>query len=164
MQNINQEKQMDQLRHASRKLIRELGMLQLSKARLKNTPQHWHALIEISKEPDITIAKLSQLLLLSSSSVSRIVNSLIKDHLVTYRNGIDKREKYLHITPTGMLEIKNIDQFSNSRIQGAFEFLTEDDKNQIITSIVKYAAALEKSRLSREQVKILTLSTSRTIR
>lgn len=158
------DSQINQLRHASRKLIRELGILQLSKAKLKSTPQHWHALIEIHKEPDITIAKLSQLLLLSPSSVSRIVNSLIKDNLVSYKDGLDRREKYLQITPEGMIEIKNIDRFSNHKIKGAFEFLTENDKNQIVSAIEKYALALEKSRVTQEQVKILTLSTSRTIR
>lgn len=153
-----------ELRHQSRKLIRELGMLQLDKAHSKGTPQHWHSLIEISKEPGITISKLGHLLLLSISATSRIINSLLKDKLVDFKYGVDKREKYLYLTEKGQNELKYIDKFSNTKIQGAFEFLTVDDQKQIIDAIQKYGNALEQSRLVREQIKILTLSTSRTIR
>lgn len=158
------EERISNLRHVSRQLIRELGMLQLNKAHLKKTPQHWHALIEIGKEPNITISKLGLLLLLSTSAMSRIVSALIDNELVDFREGSDKREKYLHITKKGEMEIANIDEFSNTKIKGAFEFLTEDDQDHIIKAIQKYASALEKSRCLREQVKIHRLSTPRTIR
>ncbi len=158
------ENRISTLRHVSRKLIRELGMLQLNKAHLKKTPQHWHALIEIAKEPNITVSKLGQVLLLSTSAMSRIVSALIENELVAYREGADKREKYLHITKKGELEISNIDEFSNTKIKGAFEFLTEEDQDQIIKAIEKYANALEKSRCLRDTVKIHRLSTPRTIR
>ena len=152
------------LRNASRKLIRELGMLQLNNEHLKKTPQHWHALIEIEKEPGINISKLANLLLLSISATSRIVNALGEHDLVSFKEGTDKREKYLHISKKGQIEITNIDEFSDSKIKGAFEFLTEIDQSQIINAIQKYGEALEKSRIIRAQVKINTLSTSRTIR
>jgi len=152
------------LRHVSRKLIRELGMLQLNKAHLKKTPQHWHALIEIDKEPNITVSKLGHLLLLSTSAMSRIVSALIENGLVAYKEGSDKREKYLQITKKGEVEIANIDEFSNTKIRGAFAFLTEDDQAQIINAIDKYASALEKSRCQQDLIKIHRLSTSRTIR
>jgi DNA-binding MarR family transcriptional regulator/predicted GNAT family acetyltransferase len=154
----------DTLRHVSRKLIRELGMLQLTTSHLKKTPQHWHALIEIGKEPGITTSQVGSLLLLSISAMSRIVNALIAQDLVSFTEGRDKREKCLYLTEKGQEEIKNIDDFSNSKIKGAFEFLTPDEQNNVITAIQKYAGALEKSRLLREQVKIHTLSTSRALR
>lgn len=152
------------LRDVSRKLIRELGILQLNQAHFKKAPQHWHALIEIAKEPGITTSQLGTLLLLSVSSTSRIVNALIDQDLVSFKEGRDKREKYLHITKQGQLEVANMDEFSNTKIRGAFEFLTEEDQAQIIHAIQKYGEALGKSRLIREQVKIHTLSTSRAIR
>lgn len=154
----------DALRHVSRKLIRELGMLQLNSAHLKKTPQHWHALIEIGKEPGITGSKLGNLLLLSISAASRIVNALITQELVFVKEGSDKREKYLYLTDKGRAELKNIDEFSNTKIKGAFEFLTEEDQENIIQAIQKYANALERSREVRGQIKIHTLSTSRAIR
>ena len=157
-----QKDPISQLRHVSRKLVRELGILHFYEA--QKTPPHWHALIEISKEPGITISKLGHILLLSTSAMSRIVNGLIKLDFVSFREGVDRREKYVSLTDKGHLELEVIDAFSNSKIKRAFEFLTKDDQNQIIHSIQKYGEALEKSRSLCEQVRIFTLSTSRNIR
>lgn len=157
-------KMIDDLRYSSRKLVRELGMLELNKPHLNRTPQHWHSLIEINDQPGITIAKLGNLLLLSYSTISRVVNSLVKEQLITSKNGIDKRENYLYLTEKGREEIIYINEYSDTKINGAFEFLSDDDQKQIAMSIYKYASALEKSRLLREQIKINTISTSRTIR
>jgi DNA-binding MarR family transcriptional regulator len=158
------EIRINQLRQSSRKLVRELGMLQLNQAKHGKTPQHWHVLMEIAKEPRITISKLGHLLLLSISATSRVVESLIKHGMVESKDGIDKREKQLTITDKGQLEIHSIDDFSNAKIIGAFEFLTIEEQEEIMRAIQKYAEALEKSRLLREQVKIRTMSTSRTLR
>lgn len=152
------------LREVSRKLVRELGILQLNKEHSKKTPQHWHTLIEIAKEPGITISKLGGTLLLSTSAMSRIVSALIEHGLVCSQEGADKRERYLHLTPQGHDEVESIDEFSNVKIKGAFEFLTEEERIHIITAIQKYGEALEQSRLMREQFKIHTISTSRIIR
>ncbi|KTD32094.1 IAA acetyltransferase/MarR transcriptional regulatory protein [Legionella moravica] len=154
----------DTLRHHSRKLIRELGMLQLNKIDAKEQPSYWHALIEINKEPNVTSAKLSQLLLISMPTLSRIVTSLIKEGLVSATEGIDKRERFLRITDKGKEKIHYIDEYSNSKIKRAFHFLTQEDKEQVISAIGKYALALEQSRIARDQVKLLRLSTSRTLR
>lgn len=158
------EKQINTLRHLSRTLIRELGMLQLNKANSQETAGHWHALIEISKDPGITISKLGHLLLLSISTTSRLVKSLVKNGFLDLFEGKDKREKSLYLTDKGEAEIRKINAFSQSKILGAFEFLTEEEIMQIIEAISKYCRALETSRLMREKIKIVTLSTSRTIR
>lgn len=152
------------LRHSARNLVRELGMLQLNMSRTNRTPQHWHALIEIMNEPDITIAKLGHMLLLSPSNMSRIVSALIEEKLVDAKSGSDKREKYLQITPKGQLELNRIDEFSIIKIKNALEFLTAEDQSQIIDAMQKYANALQASRMLQEKVKIHTLSTSRALR
>jgi DNA-binding MarR family transcriptional regulator/N-acetylglutamate synthase-like GNAT family acetyltransferase len=151
----------ENLRQVSRKLVRELGMLQLES---KESPQYGHSLIEIDRQPNITISQLGRMLLLSVSSMSRIVKDLTKDGLVECRDGADKREKFLSITELGKKHIKKIDEFSNSKIRGAFAFLSEEDQKLIQNAIEKYGAALERSRLMQEQVKIKTISTSRPIR
>lgn len=158
------KKTISKLRHSSRKLVRELGMLELNKPHLSRTPQHWHSLIEIHAQPGITITKLGNLLLLAYSTITRIVNSLLKEQLILSKNGVDKRENYLYITEKGINEIKNINEYSDTKIKGAFDFLSEEEQNQIIDAIQKYALALEKSRILREQITINTLSTSRTLR
>lgn len=154
----------NKLRQYSRKLLRELGILQLGQKSLKKTPAHWHTLIEVSRKESLTISELSGYLLLSNSATSRLVSSLVKDGMLVFKQGSDKREKFLALTEKGQLEIDNIDEFSNVRIKGACEFLSEPDQEAIVSAIQKYADALEKSRQMRMSVKVLTLSTSRTIR
>lgn len=154
----------EDLRHVSRKLVRELGIFQLSQSRSGKHPQHWHALIEISKEAEITISQLANLLLLSVSATSRIVNTLQKEGLVITATGTDKREKVLKLTPQGGSEIKIIDEYSYAKIRGAFEYLSPQDQAEITQAIRKYGEALESSRLSRDQVKIVRLSKSKAIR
>ncbi|MGX6641103.1 bifunctional helix-turn-helix transcriptional regulator/GNAT family N-acetyltransferase [Legionella pneumophila] len=154
----------DLLRQYSRKLVRELGMLQLNKLAAKEQPSYWHTLIEINKEPNITISKLSQLLLVSLPTLSRIVNSLISDELVTVNEGLDKRERFLRVTDKGKEKVNYIDEYSNTKIKRAFHYLTDEEREQVITAIGKYAQALEQSRLIRDQIRILRLSTSRALR
>jgi len=158
------EDQIEVLRQMSRKLIRELGMLQLNKSNSQETPVHWHALIEISKNPGITISQLGHLLLISNSTISRLIKTLTKEDIVDLQVGQDKREKYLYLTDKGLEQIKKIDAFSEEKIVGAFEYLTQKEITQIIQSITQYSNALEKSRILGEQVKIATLPTSRAIR
>jgi DNA-binding MarR family transcriptional regulator/N-acetylglutamate synthase-like GNAT family acetyltransferase len=156
--------QIDNLRHSVRKVIRELGLMELDAENSQKTPAHWHALIEVSKKPGITISELGHLLLISTSSISRLVKSLVKNEILTLGEGHDKREKSLFLTDKGQVEIHKINTFSDAKIRGAFEFLTDAEKESIIQSMIKYGEALEKSRVIREDIKILTLSTSRIIR
>ncbi len=154
------------LRHYSRKMIRELGILEIEKDNEKSTPQRWQTLIEIAQTPKITISKLSQNLVLHISTISRIANSLIEDKLVRYDSNLDRREKSLKITKKGLLELKKIEDFSNHKILNAFKFLGVKDQEKIVEAIKKYSDALEKSRLSNQlkKIKILTISTSRPLR
>ena len=159
-----QVKTISELRNAARKLIRELGMLQLNASQSNRAPQHWHTLIEIANQPNITISALGRMLLLTPSTMSRVATTLAKENLIVLKKGGDKREKYLTITPKGLQELKIIDAYSNIKIKGAIEFLDEKEQSSIIQALYQYAGALEKSRELREQIKIHTLSTSRTIR
>lgn len=152
------------LRHTARKLVRELGMLQVDSENKEKTSADWHALIEINKCPGITISDLGRLLLMSISAVSRLVKSLVKNNFLKLKESHDKREKALYLTKKGEDEIQKINVFSDLKIKGAFEFLAEDEITQVINGITLYGQALEKSRILQEGVKIVTLSTSRTIR
>ncbi len=161
-----QQKNIEELRHHSRKMVRELGLLQIDKDDERANPKNWHALIEIENNPKITISKLANKLVLHISIVSRLVDGLVADGFVDENFGVDKREKFLKITKKGLQEIKKIDEFSNSKIANAFRFLGKKDQEEILFAIKKYAAALEKSRLQNEmkEIKIRTISTSRNLR
>lgn len=154
----------NQLRQVSRQLIRELGMLQWDQSESKETPAYWHTLIEISQEPGITQINLGKRLLLSTATMSRLIQRLTKQDLVDIKVGLDKREKQLWITSAGTEALKKIDKFSADKIKGAFEFMETGEITQLIENISRYADALKQARQMQEQIKILTLSTSRTLR
>lgn len=154
----------NQFRFGARKLVRELGILDLDKTQLGHTPKYWHALIEISNHPKITLAALSELLVLTPSTMTRLVASLLKDKLIKSVPGLDKREKYLVLTPKGNEAIAEVDAFSNKKILGAFQFLSEKERVDIANALLKYANALERSRQQAVSVEIHTLSSSRVLR
>jgi N-acetylglutamate synthase-like GNAT family acetyltransferase/DNA-binding MarR family transcriptional regulator len=153
------------LREVSRKLVRELGLLNLDALPFKHLTQHWHTLIEIGKKPGITSAEIAALLILSPSTTSRLITTLCKEDLISAHEGrLDRREKTLILTAKGQDALSYIDAFSDKKIQGAFSFLTEDEQGYIVKAINLYANALEKSRKVGDQIKIHTLSTSRPLR
>lgn len=154
----------DALRRASRKLVRELGIVQLDRSLVGPTAQHCHALIEIGHKPGITISELAKLLLLSVSAASRLVQTMQEKGFVTFRDGLDKREKELYLSPEGNFELKNIDEYSNLKIEGAFEYISEDEQAQIVSAIQTYSQALETSRQSINRCKIFTLTTASSLR
>ncbi len=96
-------------------------------------------------------------------SVAKLYASSYKEY-VKIQERSDKREKSLIITSQGLKEINHIDAFSNPRIIGALDYLSLEDQQIIPEVIRKYANALEKSRLERENIKIHTLPSSRPIR
>src|ERR1700733_15075417 len=98
------KEQIEALRYSARKLIRELGMLELDPKNSQQTPGHWHALIEVAKYPGITISELGRLLLMSISTISRLVKSLVKNGFLNLKEGKDKREKSLFLTDRGQVE------------------------------------------------------------
>jgi len=152
------------LRKASRKLVRELGLIQFSTLDDSDSLHHKHCLIEISLDKDITISKISHLLLISISTGSRLITNLVEDGLVEYQLSSDRREKKLKLTEKGLARMKEIDEFSNAKIRGAFDFMTESDQDKLLESITHYSEALEKYRHISENIKIFTLSKSNTIR
>ena len=159
------EEKIDNLRYFSRKLVRELGMLELDSNDPNITPGHWHALIEIDKDSNLTVTKLGNLLLISNTRISRLTTYLYKRGLITYKKGLnDKREKYLTVTSLGKATIKDINAFSENKIKGAFKFLKESEMIEITNAIYKYSIALEQNRSMTPNIKIATLSTSRMIR
>lgn len=153
-----------QFRFGARKLVRELGILDLEQTQLGHSTKYWHALIEIANEPNITLAKLSQLLVLTPSTMTRVINNLLEENLVKTHSGLDKREKYLTLTKNGKEAIEKVDEFSNKKILGAFEFLNKEERVDIANALLKYANALEQSRQQENNVTIHTLSSSRVLR
>lgn len=154
----------NQFRFGARKLVRELGILDLEHSQMGQSTKYWHALIEISNHPNITLSALSQLLVLTPSTMTRTINTLLKEGMIEAHSGRDKREKYLVLTQKGKQNIEKVDNFSNKKIVGALEYLSHEECLNIANALMTYANALERSRLKEESLAIHTLSTSRVLR
>lgn len=154
----------NQFRFGARKLVRELGILDLEQSYLGRSPKFWHALIEIANHPRITLRALSELLVLTPSTMTRITNTLLEEGMIEAHAGHDKREKTLTLTPTGKMNIEKVDEFSNKKILGALEYLSQKERHNIANALMMYANALERSRLKEASFAIHTLSTSRVLR
>jgi DNA-binding MarR family transcriptional regulator/N-acetylglutamate synthase-like GNAT family acetyltransferase len=153
-----------QMRPLARALVRELGVLGIGKETFGKSPQACHALVEIDANLSITISQLSELLLVSFSAASRLVDGLMEQNLVQKIQGADKRQKQLVLTSKGKSELTKLHDFSNHRIKGALEYLSEQQMQAIINSMSIYTSALKKNRLIQNQISIYTLSTSRVLR
>ncbi len=68
------------LRHLSRHLVRQLGMLSGACGQLPLTPVQAHTLLELGQQ-DLSIKELSSLLNIDKSNASRAVSHLVKKQL-----------------------------------------------------------------------------------
>ena len=118
------------LRNASRKLLREWGVLKLAYQH-KLFPSRAHTLLEI-KAGSNSISSLSERLILDISTVSRIIDKLSKDGLVICKKSSGKRVKTISLSTKGELEVKRIDAFSDKLITDAFSFVPKDEQETIL--------------------------------
>ena len=142
--------QVGELREHSRKMVRELGLLQQPHSVLGVTPSQCHALIEIDRHGILSSGELADLLWLDRSTTSRLVCSLIGDGLVEETNGVDRRSKPLKLTPAGVERLAAVNERADSMVVDAFQFLAEEDRAVVEAGIRKYARALSKARSNRE--------------
>ena len=135
------------IRHHSRRLLRELGVLNSSLPGIGLSSSAAHAIVELGFEDGLTARDLSTHLLLEKSTISRLVKSLIAKGLVreTPDPG-DRRAKRLSLTPEGQSRLDQINRLAVSRVSAALERVSPDEREAIRTGLRLYAEALAASR------------------
>lgn len=135
------------VRRASRELVRELGFLQGKDASTNLWHTHCHTLIEIDGHKKLAQGDLPALLRLDKSTTSRIVADLV-DHgwvrAVPRRD--DKRARDLTLTPKGRAQVALVDRRANARVAQALDMLDDRARDGVVSGLLQYARALEKSR------------------
>lgn len=147
----------EQIRSASRRLVRELGFMGGSFAGTDLPPSAVHALIEIDACPGITARQLSELLRLEKSSVSRLLRKLVlSGDVLEEVNAEDSRSKKLTLSPAGQKRVAAIHVFATRRVSEALERLEPDQHRTVATGLRLYADALDPrtGRQSRPQIRI----------
>ncbi|WP_265533616.1 bifunctional helix-turn-helix transcriptional regulator/GNAT family N-acetyltransferase [Pseudomonas saponiphila] len=137
-----------QLRQASRQMVRELGFMQATLAATDYPPSAVHALLEIGQGHAVTGGDLVTLLGLEKSSVSRLVRKLVEAGEISEQaDARDARSKRLQLSAQGRRTLAGIERFAQAQVAAALGHLSADQQRRVSTGIADYARALRAARL-----------------
>lgn len=136
----------DQIRGASRTMVRELGFMRATLAGTQYSPSAVHTLLEIEAHGVLAAARLVQLLDLEKSSVSRMVAKLIKAGELEESAGVDGRVKRLQLTKQGKRTVAAIHVHSQQQVQLALKYLNPSQQQAVAQGLTVYAQSLHAHR------------------
>lgn len=123
---MNSPALVDEIRTASRLMVRELGFMSTTLAATAYSPSAVHTLVEISLRGAMTAAQLVQILGLEKSSVSRMLSRLLAaGELREKTSSRDGRIKQLALTAQGAATVKKINAYGAMRVVDALEHLSD---------------------------------------
>lgn len=135
------------IRVASRRMVRELGFMNTTLAATDYSPSAVHTLLEVEHHGAITAAQLVNILGLEKSSVSRMLARLIKaGELQEVQSTDDARFKSLQLTAKGKESVARINRYGAMRVREAMENLSEAQREAVARGLSAYAFALESCR------------------
>jgi DNA-binding MarR family transcriptional regulator/GNAT superfamily N-acetyltransferase len=137
----------EQVRSASRTMVRELGFMRTTLAGTGYSPSAVHTLLELGEHGALTAAQLVQELGLEKSSVSRMVGKLIQSGELEESQGEeDGRTKQLSLTEQGKRTLEEIHAYGQMQVSSALVPLTQQEQQTIAQGLNAYAQALKKYR------------------
>lgn len=139
--------QIEPIRRASRRLVRELGFMRDSLAGVDLSPSAVHAVLEIDACPGITAGALARLLDLEKSSVSRLLRKLVEaGEVAEGPPHADGRAKSLCLTPKGRKTANAIHSFARRQVADALDRLPPTQHRTVTEGLRLYADALAAGR------------------
>ena len=139
------------VRHAARQLIRELQLLDGRVGCCGLTVSECHLITELSQRGEATASELGELLVLEKSTMSRLVNKLVKKGLVCSRCcEDDRRARMLCLTEKGKKEAARVDDYANAQVTAALSFVSTGEEDEVYRGLDRYARSLRYARLSEE--------------
>jgi DNA-binding MarR family transcriptional regulator len=145
----------DDIRAASRLMVRELGFMEQTLAATDYPPSAVHTILEIGTRGPLTSADLSDILHLEKSSVSRLVRKLIDcGELKETVDADDARIKQLSLTPKGRRTLSALHDFGRRQVSSALERLSEAERSIVRKGLMVYARALQANRDEDAELKL----------
>lgn len=139
--------EIQKVRDASRRIVRELGFMRPTVAGTDLPPSAVHAIIEIGSNERLTAGELGEILNLEKSSVSRMLRKLIDAGEVEERvSPNDARSKLLKLTARGEVTLKAINRFGHGQVAAAFLHLSDEERRIVVAGLSAYAEALHRVR------------------
>jgi DNA-binding MarR family transcriptional regulator len=137
----------DDIRAASRLMVRELGFMDATVAATDYPPSAVHTILEIGLRGPLTSGELAEILLLEKSSVSRMVRKLIDSgELKESLDAGDARLKPLSLTAKGQRTLTALHDFGRRQVSGALDQLTDAERRIVRDGLKLYARALKADR------------------
>ncbi|WP_456622573.1 MULTISPECIES: MarR family winged helix-turn-helix transcriptional regulator [unclassified Bradyrhizobium] len=137
----------DDIRAASRLMVRELGFMDATVAASDYPPSAVHTILEIGIRGPMTSGELCDFLRLEKSSVSRMVRKLIDcGELRETPDEADARSKLLSLTAKGRRTLEALHAFGRQQVSGALAALTAAERRTVREGMMLYARALRQSR------------------
>lgn len=142
----------DDIRAASRLMVREFGFMEQTLAATDYPPSAVHTILEIGTSGPMTSGQLAELLHLEKSSVSRMVRKLIEcGELKETSDADDARIKPLSLTPKGRRTLAALHDFGRRQVAGALARLPEAERTLVRQGLMIYARALAAARITESE-------------
>jgi DNA-binding MarR family transcriptional regulator len=142
----------DDIRAASRQMVREFGFMEQTLAATDYPPSAVHTIIEIGTSGAMTSVQLAELLHLEKSSVSRMVRKLIEcGELKETSDADDARIKPLSLTPKGQRTLAALHDFGRRQVSAALARLPEAERKVVRQGLMIYARALGAARVAESE-------------
>jgi DNA-binding MarR family transcriptional regulator/GNAT superfamily N-acetyltransferase len=160
---MNTEMQIvEEIRVASRQMVRELGFMNNTLAASPYSPSIVHTLLEVHAQGQMTAAQLVQILGLEKSSVSRMLAKLVSaNELEEVPSTEDARVKHLGLTAKGRETVAKINQYGSERAIAALKKMNPHQQQTVSQGLKYYASALAACRenseiAARDSLEIIT--------
>lgn len=141
----------EEIRVASRQMVRELGFMRSTLAATEYSPSVVHTLLEIEHRGSMTAAELVQILGLEKSSVSRMLAKLLSaGELEECPSAKDARIKQLSLSAQGRKTVERINHYANELVIAALKKMNPHQQNAASQGLMIYANALQACRENNE--------------
>jgi DNA-binding MarR family transcriptional regulator len=146
----------DDIRAASRLMVRELGFMEQTVAATDYPPSAVHTILEIGIRGPMTAMQLGQVLHLEKSSISRLLRKLIENgELKETVDPGDARIKPLSLTSKGRRTLVALHEFGRYQVTGALAPLSKAEQKIVREGLMLYARALKAWRAADEEMQSL---------
>ncbi|MCP4154672.1 MAG: MarR family transcriptional regulator [bacterium] len=106
-----------------------------------------HTILELGKQEQINLTALSTSLQLDKSTVSRGIDTLMKQELVSRETDPNNRRSVLlSLTPKGKKTCDSINQFCDNYYKNVFRHIPGEKQEQVMESLALFAEALAASK------------------
>jgi DNA-binding MarR family transcriptional regulator len=147
----------DDVRAASRQMVRELGFMEATVAATDYPPSAVHTILEIGIRGPMTAMQLGDVLHLEKSSVSRMVRKLIESgELKETVDPDDARIKPLSLTARGRRTLAALHEFGRHQVTGALAPLSKAEQRIVRDGLMLYARALQAMRSAENELQSVT--------